>query len=562
MSAALLTVAADGAEARRRSTLMGFGGISKSKPIVDITLNNTPESCFVPSFTTLERMEGVATIRSPVDIAFDSIHLTFQGNVKTYVEKLATSAPTNPKKSAFHTFLRLQQPLKDEDLPEDMVLKAEVTYSLPFTFVVPEHLLPQACTHPTQNPTVNEAHGVLPPSLGDPMMAGDGKSLLDDMTPDNVRVSYGLRVFALKKLEGRSKPAMLFDSIKKVKIVPAVPEAPPVEVSGDCDHDYILSTTKTIRKGVFKGKLGTLTVDAAQPPPFSLREPSSTLQCPVSTLATVNVRFEPAEQSSKPPKLGSLISRLKVATFYGAVPMESIPSRSHAFQFDSSRGFYVDTIPLSQRCVQSASWTKHEASERRDSVVSKTNSSSSMSDAAEASKKKKSKKDKPDPKTLPFYTADILLPLSLPATKSFVPTFHSCLVSRIYLLDAVLSMHPPASGPASMPSSATTFHLKLPIQVAAHGNANARPVISEEEAASIARREADGFFEPRTISPPLANPTPEIPPPVDVLRGARGSIFTPRWGSVTGTDSEGGGNDSTLPPRYTGLGMRPGMVMG
>ena len=551
MSAALLTMAADGAESRRKSSLPGLG-FNKSKPIVDITLNNTPENCYVPSFTTLEKMEGTATIKTPIDVAFDSIHLTFQGSTTTYVEKLATSAPTNPKKTAFHVFLRLQQPLKEEDLPEDGILKAGTSYSFPFTFVVPERLLPQACAHAAQNHAVSEAHSSLPPSLGDPMMAGDGKSLLDDMAPDNVRVSYGLRVFALRKAKGRSKPTMLFDSIKKVRIVPATLEAPPVPVSNDNQDDYVLTTSKTIRKGVFKGKLGTLSALAAQPAPFFLKEPSSTSQCPVTTLAKVNLRFDPVEDTAKPPKLGSLVARIKAATFYGVIPEQTLPAGSHAFQFDTNRGLYVDTVSLSHRCLQSVSWDRHEPAIRRDSVMSKTQSTSSTSEGEEAGKKKKSKKVRQDPATLPFYTAEILLPLFLPQTKSFVPTFHSCLVSRIYMLDVSVTVHPAATASSNVSVSTTNFHLKIPVQIAAHGNAEARPVISEEEAASIARREADGYFEPRTISLPDSNP--QSPPALEhLVRGARGSIFTPRWGSASGTESGDDGADGPLPPRYTGM---------
>ena len=561
MSAALLTMAADSADARRRSSLSALPGINRPKQIVDVKLTNPQSNCFVPSFTTLEKIEGVATITCPSDTTFDSLHVTFQGNVKVYVEKLATSAPTNPRRSAFHTFLRLQQPLTDDQLPEDSVLKAGVTYTFPFTFVVPDRLLPQACAHPTQNATINEEHLNLPPTLGDPMMAGDGKSLLDDMTPDNVRVCYGIRVFALRKAEGQSRPKMLFDSIKKIKIVPAVPEAPPVQVPDDCPDDYVLSTSKNIKKGMFKGKSGIMTVEAVQPAPFFLNSPSSSEQCPPSAMATVHVRFEPTEANSKPPKLGSLICRLKVATFYGAIPSDSLPTRSHAFQYDSNRGVYVDTIPLSSRCIGGVQWTRNEASARRDSVMSKTQSTSSMSDTAEVGKDKKNKKDRPDPATLPFYTASVLLPLSLPPTRSFVPTFHSCLLSRIYLLDVVLSVHPGTNSTSSVTVSTTHFHLKVPIQIAARGNADARPVISDEEAASIARREADGYFEPRTIRAPEQVPR-EQTPPIDLSRGARGSIFTPRWGSVDGTDSGGEtGSEGPLPPRYTGH-VRPGLVMG
>ena len=575
MSATMMALAADGIDGRRRSSLAALPVFNKNKPIVDIVLDEKQQNCFVPSFTTLEKIKGTVVVTCPNDVAFDSLHITFQGTVKTFVEKLATSAPTNPKTQAFHTFLRLQQPINPEQYPEGNIAKAGVTYQIPFTFVVPEHLLPQACTHGADNLSITDAHLQLPPSLGDPMMAGDGKSLLDDMAPDNARVSYGIRVFMLKKPQGQNRPTMLIDSLKKIRIIPAVPEAPPLDISPD-DTDYVLSSTKSLKKGLLKGKLGTLTVDAIQPPPLYLRNPRSKDTSPITAMATLKLRFEPTDASAKPPRLGSLISRLKVATFYSSIPLRNIPSRASTFHYDTNRGVYVDTLSLAARCVESVQWTKDQTPARHDSAISMIPTTySTSSDEATGSKKSRKKTHKAAEETstpLPSYSANVLIPISLPTNKSFVPSFHSCLMSRIYLLDLVLSVRPSASGNTSMSVSSTNFHLKIPIQLASEGNPDAMPIVSEEEAASIARREADEFFVPRSVS--VAEQGPDSPsatilaglpasmarPPASLnnIRGARGSIFTPRWGSLAETGSE---DDRVDPPGYTAFG-RHGMVIG
>ena len=486
----------------RRGSLASLPNFGKSKSIVDIKLNDEQKGCFVPSYTTLEKIEGTVFIKCPVDVPFDDLHITFQGSSRTYVEKLATSAPTNPRTQAFHNFLRLAQPLGPEDLPENKIAKAGVAYEFPFTFVVPERLLPQACSHRFENSMVHEAHLSLPPSLGDPMMAGDGKSLLDDMSPGNTIISYGLRVFMYRKAgPGQTRPDVLIDRIKKLRIIPAVEEAAPLRIIGGKSDDFVPTKTKALKKGMFKGKRGALTVEAAQPKALMLNGLRSKSICPVTTMATVKLRFNPAEASSKPPRLGSLVSKLKIGTYYSSTPMRSFPSKLETYHFDSQKGAYMDTITLSCRNVEGAQWHRHPSPTRRDSAVSISCTAADRTTSCSSSSTSSS--DSPDTLTptnmasLPFYTASILVPIDLPtAHKTFVPTFHSCLISRTYILDLVLSVH--SSSPTV---SASTFHLKLPLQIAAEGNADARPIISAEEAASIARREADDVFVPRAIVP-------------------------------------------------------------
>ena len=46
------------------------------------------------------------------------------------------------------------------------------------------------------------------------------------------------------------------------------------------------------------------------------------------------------------------------------------------------------------------------------------------------------------------------------------------------------------------------LHNRIPVQVSSEGNANAQPVISAEEANAIASREANSYFNPRSVAPP------------------------------------------------------------
>ncbi|MCJ1404243.1 hypothetical protein MMC11_007468 [Xylographa trunciseda] len=467
---------------RRKSSILSLGLDKPSKPKVDITLNDQQEENLVPSYTTLDKIEGTASITAPVDINFDDIHITFQGVTRTYVEKVSSTHAVFDRSKAYHSFLRLSQPIRVADYPENHVLKAGETYTYPFTFVVPEKLLPQSCTHPRDNERVLDAHLELPPSFGDSMLGSDGKTLLEDLAPDMTIVSYSIRVLIIRRSrEPAGKLSILIDAAKKLRIIPAVDELPPLPLSGTDSDDYTIRKEKDLKKGMFKGKLGRITVESSQP--SSLRLPYCRLDictARVTTMAVVNLRFDPSYNSAKPPRLGNLVNKLKVVTFFAAVPARDFPSRADSYIYETQRGVFVENVNLISRNVESVQWVQHNTLERHDSAISVSDNPSSPS-ASQI-----------------FYTAQILVPVDLPTnSKTFVPTFHSCLVSRVYYLSLTLSVH--VSGATASP---TSIHLKIPLQVSSEGNPDARPTISEEEMQAIAARNIDADLEPRSLAPP------------------------------------------------------------
>ena len=455
--------------------------LMKTKPCIAFILSDDQQDVFAPTYTSLDQIKGDVVVTPNTDTKVDEVYITFEGVAKTYVEKVATTSPTNGRTEAFQSFLRLVQPV---ERPETDVLMAGEVYKFPFTFVVPERRLPQTCTHPVGNEGVSEAHLALPPSIGDPMMATEGKHLLDDMAPDMSIVSYALKARITQGRGPNGKHIILAEGARKVRIVPAVEEHPPLDVRGDCSDDYKPRTEKSLRKGFFKGKLGCLVAEADQPKSLRLPSVRASRNTPVTTMARVNVRFDPAGENVQPPSLGSLATRLKVATFYASLPMQEIPIRSADFHYSSIKGLYVDVVNLSSRCIGSTHWEKypHAPEIRRDSALSNISGPARIPDPSAAYTGQS------------FYVASLLVPITLPRTKVFVPTFHSCLLSRIYALDFSLT----TSGLGLQP----TMHLKVPIQISSDGNPHNRPSISEDEAAAIARREADDYFSPRSVAPP------------------------------------------------------------
>ena len=474
------------------STLKHIG--LKPKPNITIKIHDAPRDAFSPLvYTSRDQIKGEVAVTAQSALNFEDIYITFEGSTRTWVEKIATASATQGRTEGFQNFLRLMEPFDPDYFPEPRVLEANKTYTFPFTFVVPERLLPQSCTHPGEEHFDRDQHLALPPSLGDPLPAGSGRSMIDDMTPEMACVAYSIKCRITSGKGTSGKHTVLVESTKKLRVLPTVDEAPPLDARGGLHDDYRLRKEKSIRKGIFRQKLGRLVVESVQPSSFRLPGVRSDDGCSVTTMATLNLRFDPLDESAQPPRLNNITSKLKVATFYATQPVREIPIKSGEFHYSNFRGLYVDTVPLSQRCLANTSWQKQgrelSPPARRDSTW--TTAATKTPAPSEAFNAK-----------YPFYTAHVVVPLSLPkGNKVFLPTFHSCLVSRIYALDLYLSVHTPNAN-----VSDPTVHLKLPVQVSVQGEPHPTVSLTPQEVNAIASQEVDALFSPRNVAPP----TPEL----------------------------------------------------
>lgn len=424
---------------------------------------------------------------------------------------MSTSSPAVPGRSeAYQQFLKLVQPIDESTYPSHRIMKAGQTYNFPLHFVVPNQLLPTSCTHSTQNDKIKDCHLGLPPSIGEPEMCGQGNLLQCDMAPAMSRISYALKVRLLHTRE--HKEIILSEKIKKIRIIPAIEEAPPVTIC-DVEGEYCTRIEKSIRRGVFKGKAGRLAMEASQPKSLVLPPPAKVSDAHITTIASLVLRFDPIDENAKPPRLGHLISRLKVATFYASTPRSMFPSKTQLIH-DMTQGLYVDVLPLSSRSMQAAEWEYHPAktatadvSFRRDSAAS-TNSMIGCPEPTSTYSPK-----------LPFYTTRLRVPITLPKKKAFVPTFHNCLISRIYLLELCLSISGP-SGPSS------TVTLKVPIQISSE--TASLPSEVDERGQNVEAFEHVGdpevdFYHPRSMSVPSI--MPETPAYVDTRASVSGAAM-------------------------------------
>ncbi|KAK5678616.1 hypothetical protein LTS10_009060 [Elasticomyces elasticus] len=454
-------------------------------------------------FSTLDTIEGTVTITAPEDIRFDSVEIEFLGTSRTFVERLTTAASVSGRSEAFHQFLKLVQPGLQEYYPENSILKAGETYDFPFVFVVPQQLLPRVCQHKVHNPTVRDAHLQLPPTFGDREQA-KACDMPDDMTPEMASVRA-----------------------RRLRIVPAVQEQPPLDAGGE-DSEYTMRREKTIRKGMLKGKLGSLVMEAAQPQ--SLRLGSNVnLDCNgVTTMATVMLRFDPLDENATPPRLNSLATKLKVATFFASTARQQLPSKQASLQ-DISQGMHTEQLNISSRCVANVEWkkcdpTKPATIERRDSACSTTQLTVGVTPEPSESYKGKS-----------YYTARVLVPITLPSNKTFSPTFHSCLISRVYQLKLELTTS--GIGPS--------MDLKVPIQISAEGTPiegllrrNSGGESGEDT--DVEGEDISDFFHSRTIRAP-----------------SEGFVGRSRIGSQAPINEAPPGYTAFAPPRHMSVGDFP-----
>ncbi|ELR02392.1 hypothetical protein VC83_02542 [Pseudogymnoascus destructans] len=422
----------------------------------------TPTPNPIHSYTTYDDIRGHILLTTSIPQSFSSVEISLLGTIRTthpdHIAPIIAAAGTQ------HVFLKLTMPLPpsaylDNDGSETHHLAPGQPLKIPFHFVVPARLLPVACTHDLESPAIHDAHLQPPPSLGNSLLPRD------DLTPEMASVTYGIHAKIMSVPPSASSyPQTLASTLRKIHVVPTSPEAPPLSAGKDSSR-YVLSKTKSLRRGVFKGKLGTLTLTTTQPRAFSLPPPPMNHTAPTpSTLATLTLRFDPADPSCLPPRLGALTAKIRATTVHSIRPARGIPDEeTRSSPYEIHNGAYSTQVSLASHEVTPAAapWTyvvPAPAYERRDSGYSTAESEGEVHAAAAG--------EAGGGKTGPYYTATIPLPLNLPGNKTWVPTFHSCLVSRFYTLMIRLMVHPP--GKSAVRSS---LALKVPVQVLGQGRA-------------------------------------------------------------------------------------------
>ncbi|EGO59177.1 hypothetical protein NEUTE1DRAFT_79014 [Neurospora tetrasperma FGSC 2508] len=395
---------------------------------IDINITNHYNS---KVYTSSSPIVGDVTITTKRDVRFDSIEIILLGNTRTKTEGV------NSPVEIAHTFLKLTDQVRDQ-------------------------------------------HVLLPPSMGKEWE-------IDDMAPTMASVEYSIKARVLHQPNLGGERIRIMEARKSIHVLPASPEEPPLNITEN-DKLYCMYKKKSLRK-FLSSKIGTLTAEAIQPRAAILQSNGRTMTS--TPMAQIRLKYEPtsSQQLLPPPSITSISGKVTAHTFFNAGTTPTFPNLGNwtADYSTDKRGVYSTSVPLPKiSVVHPTTWQQHPCSlERRDSGYASDRSSSASetetrqlippllsssspppttsSMPSSRSSFSSTKKAKPSSSTSSIYlTSTLSIPLPLPLDRrTFIPTFHSCIASRVYTL--TLSVTAAVVGSTS---ASTTFSLTLPLQVA------------------------------------------------------------------------------------------------
>ncbi|KAK4103490.1 hypothetical protein N658DRAFT_420639 [Parathielavia hyrcaniae] len=437
------------------------------------------------AYTSGSPVVGDVTIATKRDVRFDSIHILLIGHTKTTFD--GVSAP----QEVTHTFLKLVMPIPEATYPVPRVLETDRTYTIPFNFVIPNQLTINACNHKRLSDQLQDHHVLLPPSLGGWQR--------DDMAPRMAQVEYIIKARVLRD-DGKTKTRIM-EVTKPIQVLPATPEEPPLDITKK-DHLYTMSKTKTFRKNILSTKLGRITAEALQPGAAILSPDGRRVMS--HPMAQVKLTFDPENPRVLPPTITSVASKITAHTYYSSGTISDFPNLGvwNTPYLTDRRGQYFTSTPLpTVTLAEQPAWTPTSL-RRRDSGYGSSDTESEP--APSPSSQPTSKKGSPSPSSSGLHTT-LGVPLSLPADKkTFVPTFHSCIASRVYTVHLTVNISSPRGG------ASTSVSLDVPLQQnAAAASPGVAVVVPPAPGPggppSFEEAEADLHLRPRVLQVPEAD---------------------------------------------------------
>jgi hypothetical protein len=203
--------------------------------------------------------------------------------------------------------------------------------------------------------------------------------------------------------------------------MPAVDEGPPLVNISTFHQEYSLQHKEVIRDPRSQKSLGELAVTLELPNSFRLplRHPHSL----VSQAVRFILSYTPIDLNTAVPQLKYLRGKITSTTFYSATFHSDFPTKKRNF-LGRPLNFCETNFPPFEYTIPRLEWKQDETG---------------------------------------IYTAILLVPVIL-ARENFIPTFHSCLMSRIYKLSFWVAV-----------DKAKSFSLKTPIHISAERAGSALP---------------------------------------------------------------------------------------
>jgi len=437
------------------------------KPKIEVHLESNSNE-----FTIGDRIHGKVVIESSyAETHFDTIEIKLMGQSKTFVDLMSALPGHQEISKSSQTFLTLRQPGLEARYPLDRTFQRETTYDFPFEFVVPKRLVDGSCGHQIASPAVREAHLALPPSFSRHDSVGKGGEV-DATVPETTIINYGISatIFKSKKLNASKGPTTLATVWREILVVPCTDTALPTDINkttrGAAPSDHCLRAVKKMSKGIIRSSLGTVTVEATQPKCLKLkrREDEGATHRFCTVPVNVMLHFDNKNRSTaEAPQVSKITSRLEVNTFYTSSNHQDLPQKNDSV-CDRNRRVYTKHLPSTSFNPEKVVWQ-----------TAKTQSKDDLSPEPAHMEIKEPTADTPSPPNSSSQTADLLVPVSIPVPTTLVPTFHSCLISRTYILETSIKL--------TSQGCTRTANLRLPLQISADMDDHFADLSVEEEMA-------------------------------------------------------------------------------
>ncbi|KAK0671128.1 hypothetical protein QBC41DRAFT_246398 [Cercophora samala] len=487
-------------------------------------------------YTSGSPVKGEVTIVTKRDVRFDSIQIVLIGNTKASFDGMSYPQEIT------HTFLKMIMPIPESTLPLPKVLESGETYTIPFNFVIPSQLTINACNHKRLSDQLQDHHVLLPPSMG-------GGWEKDDMAPRMTRVEYSIKARVIRETVSSTGPRPENTAIKKtrimegthnIQVLPSTPEEPPLNITPK-DRLYSMTKSKTLRKSfILSTKLGKITADAHQPSAAVISSDGNRLVS--RPTMRVSLTFDPESPAhiASPPQITGVSGKVTAHTFFSSGTISDFPNLGGEWNtpyLTDRRGQFFTSVSLPPiTAVPEVTWTQKMRNQRRDSGYGTESSSSPVAAAAAAREKQV--------RSPVYLSSTVDIPITLPTDKkTFVPTFHGCIASRVYTLSLSISMATPSE---KKKKRGTRVNVTVPLQVAVEE----RGVVGVgAELPSFEEALADEHLRPRVMQVMSEEMREEVE------RGRRGrdswmgaGSSSPVSSQSTGGSSEGGsGTDDGLP---------------
>ncbi|KAK0621578.1 hypothetical protein B0T17DRAFT_534472 [Bombardia bombarda] len=406
-------------------------------------------------------------------------------------------------------------PIPASTYPSPRVLKTKETYTIPFNFVIPARLLDHACKCKTLSNELYDYHISLPPTMG--------SWEKNHMTPTVANVEYSIKATVCKTPPAGGRKIKIMEASQVIHVLPASREAPPMNVT-QADKLYKMNTSASIRKNFLGSRLGHLEASGFQPTAVVIRPDG--LGAVSSPTAHIKLTFEPKDSSSSDmalPTISKVTGKVHSYTYYSTGAIRTYPNMSSDWerQFTGERrSTYSTKVRLEPITLDDAAlqWEQpNKTIARRDSGYSSDGNNNNDDDndtttscgggstsggsGTAPSNKNKTNSNPASSSSSPTsssYTTTLKVPINLPTdTTLFIPTFHSCILSRVYSVELAITV---AVGSASKKVK-VNLPLQVVVGVAADGDQIGEGGLPSFETA-VEEAAADAHLQPRVVQVP------------------------------------------------------------